>query len=114
MTKELKPFDLEAAKNGDPICFEDGREIHFIGVTRDWAIAYEDERYPNEVCTSFSHNMRMKPKKIVRWVNLSDYEDCKPGKTAWHYDTEEQAKNDASEYYNTRWIAIAVRVEIEE
>lgn len=116
MTKELKPFNLEAAKNGDPICFANGRRIFFVGVTRDGEIAYEDERYPGEVCTSFAHNLRMLPKKIIRWVNFANgfYRVGNMGYDAWYYNTEDQAKSDAAKYCNTGWLAIAVPVEIEQ
>lgn len=35
----MKPFDLEAAKRGKPICTRDGRKAHFIGVAPDGVAA---------------------------------------------------------------------------
>lgn len=88
----MKPFDLEAAKRGEP--------IQCCGLSAKF-IAYEPEAAPyeqviylghgNQIFTADTkgmgshHAVVMAPKKRIVWVNL-----LISGK-AFHYDTEESA-----------------------
>ena len=78
----MKPFDLEAAKRGEPICTRDGRDVKFI--------AHVPETMPHfrlivliKDCINFFpetgiaattgncvSDLFMKPKKKTVWVNL--------------------------------------------
>lgn len=44
MEKKYKPFDLEAAKKGKPICTRDGREARIVCFDRNYL--YEEQNYP--------------------------------------------------------------------
>ena len=93
----MKPFDLEAAKRGEPLITRDGREAHFIAhtdkvasadkvmavVSGDWrAFTEQGERCSGAVSTL---DLFMAPKKRTVWVNL--YRNY----AAIGYDTEERA-----------------------
>lgn len=123
-TKKLKPFDLEAAKRGEPMVTRNGRKATFVAHVAE---CYEQYRLivlveGNSSCIHcfenglFSRNddsnddLFMAPRKVTRWVNIRAG-DC----AAFHYDTPERAREEqrrsglsASEY-----LAIAVPVEIE-
>lgn len=78
----MKPFDLEAAKRGDPLYTLLNGKASFIGLKKDGSVVLEydawiESRQQNEVF--------MAPKKRTFWVNL-----LISGK-AFHYDTEESA-----------------------
>lgn len=97
--KELKPFDLEAAKRGEPICLYNGDLFHFVGVCLGGTVVVQymkgtalQERTPDQ--------LRMAPKKRTVYVNIY------PDRTAyWDYEPMIGAENA---------IAIAIPVEIEE
>lgn len=64
----MKPFDLEAAKRGEPvydICT--GMVVHFVGTTIDGAIAIE---LYNAIYRRKEKELFMAPKKRTVWVNL--------------------------------------------
>ncbi len=69
----MKPFDLEAAKRGEPF----GYQFHngscklraFIGVRSNGEIVYEHPRDGSLDSTSAT-NLRMLPRKTARWVNI--------------------------------------------
>lgn len=100
----MKPFDLEAAKRGEPIQTRDGREAKFIAhVTEAEAISRvvflcgrsiysscEDGTYYGRAQET-AMDPFMAPKKNKRgvWVNL--YEGGSTGESWW--DSEETANN---------------------
>ena len=63
----MKPFDLEAAKRGEPIAYRDGTLVHFVGVTRGNCIVIE-----NDVGLEEMHHaeLRMAPKKVTGYINV--------------------------------------------
>jgi hypothetical protein len=89
----MKPFDLEAAKRGEPIQTSDGRPAKFIAHVPD---AHKDSRLVIQIggsvylyheegkLTDFGSgkhcDLFMTPRKRTVWVNL--YED---GIARWHY-----------------------------
>ena len=85
--KNLKPFDLEAAKAGKPVCTRDGRKARIISCSlrnKNFPIAaiVEDEEEnvyqfeANGVCDEHDENLdlMMYPEKKEGWVNV--YRDC--------------------------------------
>ena len=92
----MKPFDLEAAKRGEPIMTRDGREAKFIAHVPEAAAAQqivylvEGEIKTNWVTGERNKDVRyttdlfMAPKKRTVWVNL--YSD---GEAFYHYTQEE-------------------------
>ena len=66
----MKPFDLEAAKRGEPILYalNPSYPITFIGARRDGSIVYEDT--DGGLATIREMGLRMAPKKRTVWVNL--------------------------------------------
>lgn len=87
----LKPFDLEAAKSGRPVCTRDGRKARIIcldssGVRPMVALVAEcegEEEIPYKYhydgsynCSSISsdYDLMMTPKVVEGWVNI--YRDC--------------------------------------
>jgi hypothetical protein len=106
-TKQLKPFDLEAAKAGKSICFPCGEPLRFIGVHSEGDIVFEREN--GVIGTYAPAHFRMAPTKRTVWLN----KDCDG---AWHeHATQESATRYANEHKTFgRYFAIAVPVEIEE
>lgn len=108
----MKPFDLEAAKRGEPIVTRDGRPAKFIAHVPELSGPYkiltligeglqthtEDGLdVPKSTCPS---DLFMAPKKVTRYVNLYN-----GGEAVWH-ETETDAKRNA----NSECIAVAVPV----
>ena len=82
----MKPFNLERAKAGDPICSASGQIHYFVGVRRDGAIV--TELGTGGYVSSYQPNdLFMAPKKRTVWVNL--YSNAH----AIHFYTEEQANS---------------------
>ena len=116
----MKPFDLEAAKRGDPIITRDGREVKFIAYVpeakksdqvivwdhRDITCHYDDGRF-SRYDTS-DRDLYMAPKKHTVWVNL--YSD---GEAFYHY-TQAEADDLDSGAKEDRIGGKAYSVEIEE
>lgn len=100
--KQLKPFDLEAAKRGEAICDVAGTVVVFVGVTVNGNVVVEDG---DRLHRWFQSSLRMAPKKRTVWVNF-----YKSGSAAY-YDNADTAK---LSYAVPDCIAIAVPVEIEE
>jgi hypothetical protein len=64
----MKPFDLEAAKRGEPIFDEvTGLVVHFVGVTKNANFVIE---LNNSIYRRNELELRMAPKKRTVWVNL--------------------------------------------
>ncbi|WP_257755159.1 hypothetical protein [Burkholderia glumae] len=120
--KKLKPFDLEAAKRGEPLVTRDGRKVtefhHFETlVYRDCCCAIVDgfRRWINAdgryyIEGESNHDLFMAPRKVTRWVNLYNAPTVHHlARCAYHYPTEEDARRDA----DSSAIAVAIPVEIE-
>lgn len=107
--KELKPFDLEAAKNGDGICFEDGEPLHFVGIAFSGLVVAQRKNGGSFLGFGFSE-IRMAPKKRTVFLNLGE-------DGLWHdHESKAIAERAAERLMNEgkKYIAIAVPVEIEE
>ncbi len=66
----MKPFDLEAAKRGEPIgfLFNDRAELRrFVGVCADGRIAYETISDCPSLQRTSPENLRMMPRKVVKY-----------------------------------------------
>lgn len=101
----MKPFDLEAAKRGDPIITRDGREVKFIAYVpeakksdqvivwdhRDITCHYDDGRF-SRYDTS-DRDLYMAPKKRTVWVNFYPSVDNEPPLAMTH-KSQEKANRD--------------------
>ena len=104
----LKPFDLEAAKAGKPVCTRDGRkariicfnaknERNIIALVQDAEFEGEENvvsYYPNGYLYDndfdTSADLMMLPEKKEGWVNV--YQDCGQVKVGWKiFPTKEEA-----------------------
>ena len=109
----LKPFDLEAAKAGKPVCTRDGRKARIICFDRNdlypivALIECEDGKeiigaYSKEGQTEIYEikgtNLMMLPEKKEGWVNVYNSHEVV---TFSHnpYDTKEEAMKDKGKYY---------------
>ena len=97
----MKPFDLEAAKRGEPIQTRDGRKAQFVAHVPDCSpphrvIAliefspkisdyYETGEYEKDKETH--SDLFMAPKKRTVWVNFYNYAD----QSAFYHDSEQAA-----------------------
>lgn len=107
----MKPFDLEAAKRGDPICLTDGQLVDFIGVdSKGYIVVESDLNSCDRIDTFYSGELYMAPKKRTVWVNL--YPQNIPN--LYMFDTEERADQYASFHRLLRIGDKAYPVEIEE
>lgn len=79
----MKPFDLEAAKRGEPVFDRDDDEVNFIGVRNNGQIVIETKG--GWLTSEHSHYLFMAPKKRTVWVNLYS------NKEALYHETEEKA-----------------------
>ncbi len=118
-TVENHEFDAERARNGEPVQFSrgsmDGKipqewvDVHYVGPDRvrgGHIVQFDDG------VTISTHALRMKPRKMVRYVNL--WEDGRPGgSNARHFDSEQEAQANAVSRADCRLIAAAVPVEVE-
>ena len=82
--KNLRPFDLEAAKSGKPVCTRDGRKARIICFDRDWdmhIVALVSDPLGEEVHCYLSNgkvdfdkqndeDLMMLPEKKEGWVNV--------------------------------------------
>lgn len=120
--KNLKEFDLEAAKSGKPVCTRDGRKARIICFDKKGAYPivalvndYNEEEYIknyDEFGKKFiggetSEDLMMLPEKKEGWVNV--YKTPINYECGTVFSTEQEAKNKA----NDNRIAI-VRIEWEE
>lgn len=95
----MKPFDLEAAKRGEPIQTRDGKKARFVAhvpelhAWRQLVAVVDDELWHYHYLGIFSeygeslHDLFMTPKKRTVWVNFYS-----SGVAA--YDESEQDAND--------------------
>ena len=121
----MKPFDLEAAKRGEPICDRAGNPVRFIAhvheatnpgkrvivLTLNGAISlhYENGTYALSDCDSdCDYDLFMATKKVKRerWVNIysENLEDCL-------HLTKEKANREAAP---SRIACVRVEYEFEE
>ena len=121
----LKPFSLEAAKAGKPVCTRDGRKARIICFDRKGIysiVALIDGEQEN--IQSYTNNGRLRctdleseldlmmlPKKHEGWINIvknaDDYYYCKGV-----FDSEEHARNNEANY--TGLAVATVKIEWEE
>ena len=122
--KNLKPFDLEAAKAGKPVCTRDGRKARIVCFDR--RLFYKNVSYPilalvegsdgeDYVCgynekgkvliedgAEYKDDLMMLPEKKEGWVNVyydndaSSHRGCR-----FIYDTKERAVKEAGNSYIT-------------
>jgi hypothetical protein len=109
----MKPFDIEAAKRGEPILYASmNREgfavVHFVGQAEDGTPVIQ---WGKRIFAESESELRMAPKKRTVYVNI--YTSKAGESNAWHHDSEEIARSRASTTGRTA-LAIAVPVEIEE
>jgi hypothetical protein len=109
-TKKLKPFDLDAAKRGEPLVTRDGRKATFIAHVPEFD-AYErvmvridglgcsvslGEDGKFKPASESCHDLFMAPRKVELWVNVYDSRlSGNPGYRAAAFDTEEAARDNA-------------------
>lgn len=117
----MKPFDLEAAKRGEPIITRDGRPVKFIAhvpearaahrvVIVDVAAGYIGIRHENGMWgeSPRKDDLFMAPRKRTVWVNL-----YKGHNAVWH-NSEESADVIAEDGISHRIGLRAYPIEIEE
>ena len=113
----LKPFNLEAAKAGDPVCTRDGRPARIIcfnrvsdkypiialvmGRENREDVFYYDNNGKDCYNKEKDYDLVMKPKVKTGWINVH--------KENGLYETEEDAKNNR---LNDDFVAIKVEFEI--
>lgn len=104
----MKPFDLEAAKRGDPFMTSYGSLVRFVlhdETTNELVGQIDGKRTLTVWCEVDFEYLFMAPKKRTVWVNL--YSD---GDAFW-YATEDEANRNKCRYHiNNK----AYPVEIEE
>jgi hypothetical protein len=99
----MKPFDLEAAKRGDPIVCRDGRPAKFIAHVPEARLGSVVALVDDRVCTYYenglmdehevmfySYTLFMAPKTRTVWVNF-----FKHSTDAAFYSTKEHADEQA-------------------
>jgi hypothetical protein len=110
----MKPFDLEAAKSGDPV-YMDARytgwnyvgPVYFVGVSENGLPVVEIGAKPTRVSPEY---LRMAPKKRTVWIN--PYRRGSRTEAAWH-DAESIAHL-MTEGCEDLLVARAVAIEIED
>ena len=107
----MKPFDLEAAKRGDPIQMKYGRKLEFVAYVPE---ARPEHRVvvldpPTGIMAGVSKgDVFMAPKRRTVWVNLFMWGE------AYHYPSQEAADNAYVRTYSERIGGRAWPLEIEE
>lgn len=115
-TKNFKPFDLEAAKAGEPICTRDGREARIICFDRignlpivalvknrekEDVYYYHNNGRDNKIDEEKDYDLLMKPIIKTGWINVH--------KNNGLYETEEDAKKNQ---LNDDFVAVKVEFEV--
>lgn len=126
----LQPFDIEAAKHGQPVCTRDGRKVRIICFDRigyrqpiaalvtnfdgeeDIETYYLDGRFNDDINDISDYDLMMAPQRKAGWVNVC--RNLNTNKTELDtediYDTKEEAlQNVSSMTYIT-----TVKIEWEE
>lgn len=114
----MKPFDLDAAKRGDPLVTRDGRaalEFRYFATVDG---SYKCRAVIEGACESFTldgvfyveresrEDLFMAPRKVTRFLNLYVNGVC------YHFATEKDARDHCG--YREPDLAVAVPIEIEE
>ena len=109
----LKPFDIEAAKQSKPVCTRDGRKARIIcfdkqeglpivalvetkkngRISEEIALFYINGRAISADIDS-EHDLMMLPEKKEGWVNMYKMKESTFGYITAYFDTEEKAKED--------------------
>lgn len=115
-TKKFKPFDLEVAKAGNPVCTRDGREARIICFDRignlpiialvknregETVYYYYNNGRDNKENVEKDYDLLMKPIIKTGWINVH--------KNNGLYKTEEDAINNRP---NDDFVAVKVEFEI--
>ena len=115
-TKKFKPFNLEAAKAGEPVCTRDGREVRIICFDRignlsiialvknresETVYYYYNNGKDNKEDIEKDYDLLMKPIIKTGWINVH--------KNNGLYETEEDAKKNQ---LNDDFVAVKVEFEI--
>jgi hypothetical protein len=107
----MKPFDLEAAKRGDPVFLEGQHTgwnycgpVFFVGVSENGLPVVEINSKPARTSPEY---LRMAPRKRTVWLNF--WQDN--GLKCTTFKSEEEAKSTPG--YQP-WTNVAIPVEIEE
>ena len=102
----MKPFGLEAAMRGEPICTRDGQPAKFIAFvpeaseeqqlivligTNIWRLYPDGRVHQGE--SQRSSDLFMAPKKRTVWINLYEHSSALDSYDAFVYDSEEMANN---------------------
>lgn len=125
--KNLKPFSLEAAKAGKPVCTRDGRKARIICFDR--RLFYKNVSYPilalversdgeDDVCcynekgkvliedgAEYKDDLMMLPEKKEGWVNVYTLNTC--------YSSKEEAEANIDQDYEHEYVR-TVKIEWEE
>lgn len=100
----MKPFDLEKAMAGEPICCQDGHEAKFIAYVPEAMDSRQVVALINRIVYTFSvdgqyltndesaMDLFMASKKTKVWVNFYDDGSC------FCFDSKEGAENHSSQY----------------
>ena len=114
----LKPFDIQKAREGKPVCTRDGRKARIICFDVKWAthpiIALIEEGEGERICSympngrryegeeEWIYDLMMLPEKKEGWVNVYyDNDACSHRGCRDIYDTKEQAIKEAGSAYIT-------------
>lgn len=119
----MKPFDLEAAKRGEPIVTRDGREAKFIAHVPELNfpvlvlldVGLWQARKDGTSNVGVHVDLFMAPKKRTVWVNLYPPKRNGVGITGVYWcDSEDEADKQNDTYPDARIGGKAYPVEIEE
>lgn len=111
----MKPFNLERAKAGDPVCTENGEIIKLIyfdmpgyypiaGFQDCYLLSFRLDGVYWDYRTNKTCELFMAPKKIQYWVNVYRNPLNKGIWTGGSYQTEELAKNESYRNHQNQYI----------
>lgn len=123
----MKPFDIELAKQGKPVCLRNGRKARIIcfdvknsaypiiALVEDGE--YEVAMYFNERGGTRAHpsgyDLMMAPEKKTGWVNIYKGDDKRVAIISNAYNTKEKALNKIDEVLEATYITTR-KIEWEE
>lgn len=105
----LKPFDLQKAREGKPVCTRDGRKARIIcfdlkNEDNTIVAAVGNDRFENLFCytkngeltngVESDKDLMMLPERRRGWVNVYKLKESTFGYITAYFDTEEKAKED--------------------
>ena len=114
----LKPFDLQKAKEGKPVCTRDGRKARIICFNRNWdmnIVALVSDPLGESVHYYLSNgkvdfykqndeDLMMLPEKKEGWINIYKGDDKRVAITSNAYATQEEALDKANEVLEATYI----------